>query len=86
MNELNEGWFINKGFIMMGDGDDLYFYKDHCDIRYIFKFRGFSNDWSFYVEYTDSPYERDNGMKYPVSFGLKTTDQVEKLWELLTLV
>jgi len=86
MEELNEGWFLSKGFIMEGQGDDTYFYKSRYDMKYLFKFREFANDWSFYVEYTDSPVDSDEGMKHPVIFGLKTTEHVERLWELITLV
>jgi hypothetical protein len=85
MNELNDSWFRSNGFFIETIGNDNYFYKSRYDMRYLFKFREFANDWGFYVEYMDSPLDSDEGMKHPVLFGLKTTEHVERLWELITL-
>jgi len=86
--ELTEEWFLNNGFIQDGEDEkdfSPYFYKGHADVRFLFRFAKFRNDWGFYIEYTDSPFDKDEGVKYPVSFGLTTVQQLEQLWELITI-
>ena len=51
------------------------------DYKYSFSFATFRNDWSFYVEYTDSPFEEDEGKKYPVSVGIKFVHQLQNLFD-----
>jgi hypothetical protein len=85
---LTEKWFLDNGFKVEGDPDENwspFYYKEHYDCKFLFRYAKFRGNWGYYIEYTDSPFYSDNGKKYPVSFGLRTPDQVGQLWNLITL-
>ena len=73
---LTDEWFIKWDFFKDGE----YWCKAIYDYKYCFKYRDWANDWSFYQEFTDSPFERDEKMKYPVSFDIKFVHQLQNLW------
>ena len=77
---LTEKWLLDFGFIKHGN----YFHISMLDIDYVFKHRGFKEDYTLYIEYTDSPQEVDEGKKYPVAFGVKYVHQLQNLYFALT--
>jgi hypothetical protein len=89
MNEiLTEDWFLENGFEVEGEHNEdwgPFYYKHNLDCKFLLRYSKFRGDWGFYIEYTDSPFDSDNGKKYPVSFGLKTPEQLGQLWNLITL-
>ena len=89
MNEiLTEDWFLDNGFEVEGEHNEdwsPFYYKEHYDCKFLFRYSKFRGDWGYYIEYTDSPFDSDNGKKFPVSFGLKTPEQLGQLWNLITL-
>ena len=74
--ELTEEWFEKFGFYKDGE----YLSKDIADYKYCFKYREWANNWAFYQEFTDSPFKKDNGKKYPVSFDIQFVHQLQNLW------
>jgi hypothetical protein len=73
---LTEEWFEKFGFYK----DDEYWSRDINDYKYCFKYRDWAKNWAFYQEFTDSPFEHDEGMKYPVSFDIEFVHQLQNLW------
>jgi hypothetical protein len=85
---LTEDWFLDNGFEVEGEHNEdwgPFYYKHNLDCKFLLRYSKFRGDWGFYIEYTDSPFDSDNGKKYPVSFGLRTPEQVGQLWNLITL-
>ena len=83
MKKLTDKWFIdNPKFYKDGD----YFKMSCLDINYCFKYADFRDNWGFYVEYTDSPDSKDDGVGYPVSFGIETIENIEALISTLNII
>ena len=84
---LTEEWFLKFGFEIKNHSsiDETPIYsKGEIDIDYCFSYADFREDYSFYVEYTDSPFDSDTDKLYPVSFGIKYVHQLQNLWFTLT--
>jgi uncharacterized membrane protein len=77
---LTEEWLLKFGFSI----DGKYLYIGIEDYKYCFNYRDWADNWAFYVEYTDSPHEKDEGVKYPVSFDIKYVHQLQNLYFSLT--
>lgn len=78
---LTEEWFKKiEGFYK----DGKYWSISIYDYKYCFKYREWAENWAFYQEYTDSPFDEDNGKKYPVSFDIKYIHQLQNLYFALT--
>lgn len=73
---LTDEWFEKFGFYRDGE----YWCKGINDYKYCFKYRDWAENWAFYQEFTDSPDDRDDGVKYPVSFDIKYVHQLQNLW------
>lgn len=74
---LTDKWFeIFERFYKDGE----YWCIDINDYKYCFKYRDWANNWAFYQEFTDSPNEHDNGVKYPVSFDIQYVHQLQNLY------
>jgi hypothetical protein len=84
---LTEEWLVRFGFSIKKQksihGTDI-FYISHCDIDYCFAYAEFRGDYGFYIEYTDSPYEKDKDYQYSVSFGIKHVHTLQNLYFALT--
>jgi hypothetical protein len=84
---LTEEWFLKFGFEIKNHFSihktPIYF-KGEMDIDYCFSYADFREDYSFYVEYTDSPFDSDTDKLYPVSLGIKYVHQLQNLWFTLT--
>jgi len=62
------------------------FYKDgeyisigHNDYKICFQYRDWANNWACYIEYTDSPDSKDDGVKYPIGFDYKYVHEIQNL-------
>jgi hypothetical protein len=77
---LSDEWFNRFNFKKDGE----YWCISDADINYCFKYADFRDDWGFYIEYTDSPFDEDEGKYYPVSFGTKYVNQLQNLIHSLT--
>lgn len=84
-----EDYERTKGIVLTDEWFEKfeYFYKDEeywCidinDYKYCFKYRDWAKNWAFYQEFTDSPYEHDNGVKYPISFDIEYVHQLQNLY------
>jgi len=73
---LTDEWFEKWGFYKDGE----YWSMGICDYKYCFKYRDWANNWAFCQEYTDSPFEHDEGIKYPISFDIQYVHQLQNLW------
>jgi hypothetical protein len=73
---VTEKWFENFGFYRDGE----YWSRGINDYKYCFKYRDWADNWAFYQEFTDSPDDRDDGVKYPISFDIKYVHQLQNLW------
>jgi hypothetical protein len=84
---LTEEWFLKFKFEIKNhssiDKTPIYS-KGEIDIDYCFSYADFREDYSFYVEYTDSPFDSDTDKLYPVSLGIKYVHQLQNLWFTLT--
>jgi hypothetical protein len=60
--------------------NEEYWCIDINDYKYCFKYRDWAENWAFYQEFTDSPHEHDNGVKYPISFDIKHVHQLQNLY------
>ena len=78
---LTEEWF-QKFERFYKDGE--YWSVDINDYKYCFKYRDWAGNWAFYQEFTDSPFEHDEGKKYPVSFDIYYVHQLQNLYFALT--
>lgn len=78
---LTEEWF-QKFERFYKDGE--YWSIDVYDYKYCFKYRDWAGNWAFYQEFTDSPFEHDEGKKYPVSFDIYYVHQFQNLYFALT--
>lgn len=86
---LTESEFLKLGYSDEHFGSMMFFKDDDyisicvCDYNYCFKYRewGSNNtgDWALYQEYTDSPNQNDDGVKYPISFEYKYVHQIQNL-------
>lgn len=74
--KLTEEWFLKFGFYK----DEEFFSMHILDYKYCFKYADFRKDWGFYQEFTDSPYERDDGVKYFISCGMNYVHQLQNLY------
>lgn len=74
--QLTDEWFEKFGFYRDGE----YWCKGINDYKYCFKYRDWAENWAFYQEFTDSPDDRDDGVKYPISFDIKYVHQLQNLW------
>jgi hypothetical protein len=77
---LTEEWLLKFGFSI----DGKYLSIGIEDYKYCFNYRDWADNWAFYIEYTDSPHEKDEGVKYPVSFDIKYVHQLQNLYFSLT--
>jgi len=85
---LTEDWFLDNGFEVEGEHNEdwsPFYYKEHYDCKFLFRYSKFRGDWGYYIEYTDSPFDSDNGKKFPIAFRFKTPEQITQLWGLITL-
>lgn len=73
---LTDEWFIKWGFHKDGD----YWVRGIYDYNFCFKYRDWAKNWAFYQEFTDSPDEKDDGIKYPISFDIEFVHQLQNLW------
>lgn len=73
---LTDEWFEKFGFYRDGE----YWSRGINDYKYCFKYRDWADNWAFYQEFTDSPDDRDDGVKYPISFDIKYVHQLQNLW------
>lgn len=73
---VTEKWFEKFGFYRDGE----YWSRGINDYKYCFKYRDWADNWAFYQEFTDSPDDRDDGVKYPISFDIKYVHQLQNLW------
>lgn len=74
---LTDEWFEKfKHFYK----DEEYWCIDINDYKYCFKYRDWAKNWAFYQEFTDSPHEHDNGVKYPISFDIEYVHQLQNLY------
>lgn len=61
-----------------------YFSIGIYDYKYCFSYAYFREDWSVYIEYTDSPFECDDNKKYIITTGIKYVHQLQNLYYALT--
>jgi len=73
---LTDDHFIEWGFFKKDD----YWCRGIEDNNYCFKYRDWAKNWAFYQEYTDSPFEHDDGAKYVISFDIEFVHQLQNLW------
>jgi hypothetical protein len=73
---LTDAHFIEWGFFKKDD----YWCRGIADYNYCFRYRDWAKNWAFYQEYTDSAFEHDEGMFYPVSFDIEFVHQIQNLW------
>lgn len=78
--ELTREWFIKCGFVLDGE----YFKKGELDMNYCFKYYPHLGGYYFYVEYTDSPNEKDISEHYPISCTYKYVHELQNLYYVLT--
>jgi len=53
------------------------------DLRYYVMYRGWAQDWSFHLEYMDSPFYEDDGKKYAIAFDFKYFHELQNLFKLI---
>ena len=73
---LTDEWFEKWKFYKDGE----YWCRGINDYKFCFKYRDWAKNWSFYQEFTDSPNEHDDGVKYPISFDIEFVHQLQNLW------
>jgi hypothetical protein len=73
---LTDNHFIEWGFFKKDD----YWCRGIEDYNYCFKYRDWAKNWAFYQEFTDSPFEHDEGVKYSISFDIEFIHQIQNLW------
>jgi hypothetical protein len=73
---LTDEWFEKFGFHKDGE----YWCRGIYDYKYCFEYRDWAKNWAFYQEFTDSPHEHDNGVKYPISFDIEHVHQLQNLY------
>jgi hypothetical protein len=73
---LTDEWFIKWGFYKDGE----YWSRGIDDYKFCFKYRDWAKNWAFYQEFTDSPFEHDEGVKYSISFDIEFVHQIQNLW------
>ena len=73
---LTDEWFEKWKFYKDGE----YWCRGINDYKFCFKYRDWAKNWSFYQEFTDSPNEHDDGIKYPISFDIEFVHQLQNLW------
>jgi len=78
--QLTDEWFLKFGFAPDGE----YMSIERLDCKYCFGYRDWAASWTFYIEYTDSPDGKDDGVKYPISFDIKYVHQLQNLYLALT--
>ena len=83
--ELTEGMFLKLGYSDEPFGN-IKFYKDgdyisidDNDSKICFMYRDWANNWACYIEYTDSPDSKDDGVKYPIGFDYKYVHEIQNL-------
>lgn len=81
MIELTDTFFERNGFKRDGD----YWYKGQFDLRYLFKYADFRNDWGFYIEYMDPGDSYFLGKKLFVSCGITSGEQINTLMGIIAL-
>lgn len=74
---LTDEWFEKFEYFYK---DEEYWCIDINDYKYCFKYRDWAKNWAFYQEFTDSPHEHDNGVKYPISFDIEYVHQLQNLY------
>ena len=79
---LTEEWFLKFGFEIKErksfHGTPIYFVSD-ADSDICFSWAEFRLDYGMYVEYTDSPFDRDFEYLYPITFGIKYVHQLQNI-------
>jgi len=73
---LTDEWFIKWRFFKDGE----YWSRGIDDYKFCFIYRDWAKNWAFYQEFTDSPFEHDEGVKYPISFDIEFVHQLQNLW------
>jgi len=73
---LTDAHFIEWGFYKDGE----YWSRGIDDYKFCFMYRDWAKNWAFYQEFTDSPWEHDEGVKYPISFDIEFVHQIQNLW------
>ena len=83
---LTEEWFLKFGFRIKErisfHKTPIYFRSD-MDADYCFSYANFREDYGFYIEYTDSPFDSDTDKLYPISFGVKYVHQLQNIYFVL---
>lgn len=77
---LTEEILLKCGFELI----DSYFKKGELDMFYCLKYYPHLKGYYFYIEYTDSPFEKDYDVYYPVSCTYKHLHQLQNLYFALT--
>ena len=84
---LTEEWLLKFGF-QIKDQLSIHktkvYYISGIDVDYCLYFADFRQDFGFYIEYTDSPFDKDLGVLYPIAFGIKYVHQLQNLYFALT--
>lgn len=84
---LTEEWLLEVGFQIkdqLSVHKTKIYYISGIDVDYCLYFADFRQDFGFYIEYTDSPFDKDLGVLYPITFGIKYVHQLQNLYFALT--
>ena len=84
---LTEEWLLEVGFQIkdqLSVHKTKIYYISGIDVDYCLCFADFRQDFGFYIEYTDSPFDKDLGVLYPITFGIKYVHQLQNLYFALT--
>ena len=83
---LTEEWLLKFGFELKNQlsiHKTKIYYISNIEVDYCIYFADFRQDFGFYIEYTDSPYAKDEGVLYPITFGIKYVHQLQNLYYAL---
>lgn len=84
---ITEEWLLEVGFQIkdqLSVHKTKIYYISGIDVDYCIYFADFRQDFGFYIEYTDSPFDKDLGVLYPIAFGIKYVHQLQNLYFALT--
>lgn len=84
---ITEEWLLEVGFQIkdqLSVHKTKIYYISGIDVDYCLYFADFRQDFGFYIEYTDSPFDKDLGVLYPITFGIKYVHQLQNLYFALT--
>lgn len=86
---LTDKWFEKFGFTkekakLYEDTFEDFYVRQVYDYKYCFFYRAWLDNWTLYIEYTDSPFPHDTDKKYPIAFSIKYVHQLQNLFHALT--